>query len=748
MAHDIFVSYSSEDKVVADAVVTACETSGLRCWVAPRDIKPGTDWGDAICSAIDASKIVLLIFSGNSNRSKRVLDEIYYAISEEKILLPFRIENLDPTGAMRLHLSSRHWLDAFQPSWRQHIDQLVTSAADILGRAPLVPAIIPPILPPILPAEQAKAPAPKIKPVKEKAKKKPWLWIGLGVTLAAVLIWAGYGWFSSQKALAGRQPTSQPALAMNSTATPTQVPDNTSTPTTTKTTIVVTSAEDFGTGSLRQALLDAQTGDTILFDPTVFPPMQPSTIAIKSALPVINQGVLTLDASNAGVILDGSQASGEFTPGIEINSERNIIKGLQVVHFSGPGIIIGGSANFNRIGGDRSKGTGPLGEGNLFSDNSDGMFLNGSDNVIAGNLIGTDGSGSGKMGNRSPGIALDDIANRNVIGPDNIIAYNGTDYGCGVEIRNLRVQSNTITANSIHENSGPGVCYNINDAAPYTYSTPPLILYFDLEAGTAYGQACKACMVEIFSTGTQDGEIYEGKVTTDDLGNFAFSKGQALSGPFLTGTARVPEDNTSEFSAATPARSDIQIALEAIQNQAPLYQTGFDSWDFGDLGESARIEAGKLVVTSDYEHVGVSLQNQASDRFAIEFELRILESSQDGHCIFYTNNQGVGGFRTIANGFFYSSGNSSLDLSKLEGSGKDFATAKFDPSKSNTIVLIVLGDQIGAFLNGQPAYSVLAPGMASMYSDAIFAASYSIVCEYDNYKFWDLSGTEFNPGTG
>jgi len=140
MSHDIFVSYSSEDKAVADAVVSALENSGLRCWVAPRDIKPSADWGDSITEAISACKMVLLIFSGHSNQSKRVRDEIYYAISEEKIILPFRIENLDPTGSMRLHLSSRHWLDAFQPSWQAHLNRLVGSAADSLGREPVVPA--------------------------------------------------------------------------------------------------------------------------------------------------------------------------------------------------------------------------------------------------------------------------------------------------------------------------------------------------------------------------------------------------------------------------------------------------------------------------------------------------------------------------------------------------------------------------------------------------------------------------------
>jgi basic membrane protein A and related proteins len=125
MQHDVFVSYSSKDKVIADALVSAMENNRIRCWYAPRDIKPGEDWGNAITSAIDQSKILLIIFSGNANRSQRVLDEINFAISQQKILFPFRVENLEPSGAMKLHLASRHWLDAYDPSWGSHIRRLI-----------------------------------------------------------------------------------------------------------------------------------------------------------------------------------------------------------------------------------------------------------------------------------------------------------------------------------------------------------------------------------------------------------------------------------------------------------------------------------------------------------------------------------------------------------------------------------------------------------------------------------------------
>jgi hypothetical protein len=124
MAHDVFVSYSNKDKPVADAVVAGLEKSGIRCWVAPRDITPGRSWGDAIISAIEASRFMVIILSGNSNQSKQVIREVERAVANNVIIIPFRIENIDPTGAMAYFLSTEHWLDAITPPLERHMEKL------------------------------------------------------------------------------------------------------------------------------------------------------------------------------------------------------------------------------------------------------------------------------------------------------------------------------------------------------------------------------------------------------------------------------------------------------------------------------------------------------------------------------------------------------------------------------------------------------------------------------------------------
>ena len=45
MAHDIFISYAHQDRTIANAVCATLEAHGIRCWIAPRDILPGSDWG-------------------------------------------------------------------------------------------------------------------------------------------------------------------------------------------------------------------------------------------------------------------------------------------------------------------------------------------------------------------------------------------------------------------------------------------------------------------------------------------------------------------------------------------------------------------------------------------------------------------------------------------------------------------------------------------------------------------------------
>ena len=72
MAHDVFISYASQDKVIADGVCAKLESRHLRCWIAPRDIIAGMSYADAIIGALTSCRIVVVLLSAESIASPHV----------------------------------------------------------------------------------------------------------------------------------------------------------------------------------------------------------------------------------------------------------------------------------------------------------------------------------------------------------------------------------------------------------------------------------------------------------------------------------------------------------------------------------------------------------------------------------------------------------------------------------------------------------------------------------------------------
>lgn len=132
MKNDVFISYASQDKPVADAVCSTLEHNGIRCWIAPRDIFPGSDWAQSITNAIKSGKIMVLIFSQNSNGSSQVAKELNLAISHNLVIVPFKIDNSLPSGSMEYFLADMHWLDAIDGNMQEQIDKLTEVIQSVL----------------------------------------------------------------------------------------------------------------------------------------------------------------------------------------------------------------------------------------------------------------------------------------------------------------------------------------------------------------------------------------------------------------------------------------------------------------------------------------------------------------------------------------------------------------------------------------------------------------------------------------
>lgn len=181
-------------------------------------------------------------------------------------------------------------------------------------------------------------------------------------------------------------------------------------------TLVVTNPANSGTGTLRWALLNVTADSTITFDTAVFPPGAPTTILAPTALPPLDDNNVTVDGSNAGVILDGSQAPAG-THGLTLTADGGTVRGLRIQNFSGNGIVVTSGADNNVIGGDRNQGSGPGGQGNVIGVNGgDGIEIRGSGNQVRGNYIGIDVSGLWDWGNGKNGVAVWQGAGNNTIG--------------------------------------------------------------------------------------------------------------------------------------------------------------------------------------------------------------------------------------------------------------------------------------------------------------------------------------------
>jgi len=133
MAHDEFISYSTKNKTVADAVCATLESQTIRCWIAPRDVPAGQPYAASLVKAIRASSVIVLILSQDSNQSPHVLREVGEAVDNGIPVLPLRIEDVDTTDEMHYYIKTLHWLDAMSPPLERHLVKLTNSVQALLN---------------------------------------------------------------------------------------------------------------------------------------------------------------------------------------------------------------------------------------------------------------------------------------------------------------------------------------------------------------------------------------------------------------------------------------------------------------------------------------------------------------------------------------------------------------------------------------------------------------------------------------
>ena len=125
MKHTVFISHSSKDKAVGEEICRFLEGNGISCWIAPRDVTPGKNYGAAIVDAIDECHIFVLILTGESNKSGQVVREVERAANNNSVIIPLRVEDVQPSRDLEFYVSSSHWLDAINKPLAKHLGHLL-----------------------------------------------------------------------------------------------------------------------------------------------------------------------------------------------------------------------------------------------------------------------------------------------------------------------------------------------------------------------------------------------------------------------------------------------------------------------------------------------------------------------------------------------------------------------------------------------------------------------------------------------
>ena len=124
-AAQVFISYASHDKGVADAVCQALERAGVACWIAPRNVVPGESYAGAIVHAIDATTLIVLILSEHGASSQHVLREVERASSKRHPVVAFRIDAAPMPADFEYFLNTSQWLDASSMGVERALPRLV-----------------------------------------------------------------------------------------------------------------------------------------------------------------------------------------------------------------------------------------------------------------------------------------------------------------------------------------------------------------------------------------------------------------------------------------------------------------------------------------------------------------------------------------------------------------------------------------------------------------------------------------------
>jgi TolB-like protein/tetratricopeptide (TPR) repeat protein len=153
----IFISHASQDEPVATAVCKALEDAGLRCWIAPRDVRAGDFYADAIVQAINSCPVLVVILSGNAIDSAHVLREVERASAKKRPIISIHTDATPLPPGLEYFLSASHWLDASQGPLERVIPSLIDAVRAHCAASATASGPVPPVPRRETPASRSRA---------------------------------------------------------------------------------------------------------------------------------------------------------------------------------------------------------------------------------------------------------------------------------------------------------------------------------------------------------------------------------------------------------------------------------------------------------------------------------------------------------------------------------------------------------------------------------------------------------------
>lgn len=132
--YDIVINYCQGERELAASVVRRLEQRGLRVWY-DASIGNRSSSREETDSAVSDARMLVILFSGESNSSRHLRKELALADALAKPVLPILTENTQPRGAFLYELAGRNWLRIF-PDPTAQLDDLIERLAMLAGVSP------------------------------------------------------------------------------------------------------------------------------------------------------------------------------------------------------------------------------------------------------------------------------------------------------------------------------------------------------------------------------------------------------------------------------------------------------------------------------------------------------------------------------------------------------------------------------------------------------------------------------------